>query len=257
MSSEHKSNAKARTGTTTSELAFADAFEGFLKTHKGARAFPKLDGVYREVPGIQGVADFVGVRAPRWLQLSRRLHQQFHGVARGPAAEIVCNLTRPRSREGLLAHSRYSRRLATLTLFQLVRSGVVRQSANEVCRLSDTFRLPIFSLYFFEIKLSKWRRAVGQSLQAKLYANKTYCVFPAGAERPILQHRTLFDALGIGVFFFDPARWKIVESVRARISGSSRRAYSFDVLLRLAMLEHAQSGVRLKGTKARPKSLQN
>jgi hypothetical protein len=87
------------------------------------------------------------------------------------------------------------------------------------------------------LKLSKWRRALAQATQAKLYANKVYCVFPSTSRKLVPKYCDVFRKLGIGLLLFDPVTGTVVESIRTRKSKSVRNAYRIDVLLRLATIE--------------------
>src|SRR5262245_44698075 len=185
--------------STTSELLLADEFERYLRNHAGGRAFPHLTRVYREVPGIQGIADFVGVRADNWRRHSARLNRQFSDLPRGPSAELIYLLRRPQSRSTLVQQSSYTPGVVGSALAKLVDAGVAMRDKDDIAHLSPRFLLPQFKLYFFEIKISKWQRALGQAIQAKTYANKVFCVFPAGTRVLPQQNRLVFGRLGVGV----------------------------------------------------------
>ncbi|MEJ0072137.1 MAG: hypothetical protein WDO24_29315 [Pseudomonadota bacterium] len=58
--------------------------------------------------------------------------------------------------------------------------------------------MPEAELFFFELKLKKWRRALAQALQAKMYAHKAYCVFPQASRAVISDNRETFRQLGVG-----------------------------------------------------------
>jgi hypothetical protein len=116
-------------------------------------------------------------------------------------------------------------------------AGVVVQQKDEKFRLSSRFKIPDFQLYVFELKLSKWRRALAQATQAKIYANKSYCVFPATNHALVTKYGALFRKLEIGLLLFDPVTGRVVEPIRTRKTKSVRLAYQIDVLLRLATIE--------------------
>ena len=225
-------------GLSTTELRLGDAFEKFLVRSRRRRAFPRFDGVYREVPGIQGVADFVCIKCADWNRKSAQLERMCRSLPRGPVAELIGNLSRPRRRESLIRSSSYTPRVISAALFALKASGIVLERPTGLCRLSSAFRIPRFTLYFFELKISKWQRALAQAMQAKTYANKTYCVFVSGVEKRVMKRQDLFRKLGIGVLFFDPFREQLSEPIRTRKTSAIRRSYGIDILLRLATLRN-------------------
>lgn len=224
--------------TPTTELQLGDAFEKFFARARRRRAFPQFDGVYREVPGIQGIADFVCIKCADWNRQSARLGKAFRGLPRGPVAELIGNLSRPRRRDTLIRSSSYTPRVLSAALFTLKASGIVVEKPTGLYRLSRRFRIPTFALYFFELKISKWQRALAQAIQAKTYANKTYCVFVSGIEKRVMKKKDLFRQLGIGVLFFDPFREQLSEPIRTRKTRAIRRAHGIDILLRLATLRN-------------------
>ncbi len=225
--------------STTSELQFANAFEEYLRSRKASPGIPRFDGIYREVAGTQGVADIVGVIAPNWKRTSHRLAKHLALVPRGPAAEIIAGLARPHTFQYLLKRSLYSRRVFAQTLDKLLVMGVVRQAAPDLLSLSKRFPFPRLEIIFFELKITKWQRALAQAAQAKLYANKSYCVFPAG-NGAVMRQRELFRKMGIGVILFDAEAWRIREIVRTRKSGAIRRSHQLDVILRLSAIANGR-----------------
>jgi hypothetical protein len=227
--------------TTTTENQLADAFETFLRERRNNRAFPRLDGIYREVPGIQGVADFVGIQSRNWKRRSKRLHEIFADYPRGPAAELLALLERPLDRQSVLLKTSYTKGVLTSVLTRFVEAGIVQRGKNDTYRVSPRFRLPHFELYFFELKLSKWQRALAQAIQAKMYANKVFCVFPLTAARIVSKRRLIFEQMEVGVLLFDSLQMQLSEPIRVKKAESARASYKIDILLRLADLESRAS----------------
>jgi DNA-binding transcriptional ArsR family regulator len=201
------------------------------------KIIPRLDGVYREVPGIQGVADFVGIQFKDWTKQSRKLNNAFKSHPRSPVAEILAHLTRPQNKEALLKRTGYSKSVFLSALARLTKARIIILDARGNYRLASKYRIRAFELYFFELKLTKWQRALAQAVQAKLYANKVFCVFPVTAKRIIEKRRAAFEDLKVGVLFFDPMSMTIQECIRAPLAHSTRVSFKIDVLLKLAELE--------------------
>jgi hypothetical protein len=196
--------------------------------------------VYREVPGIQGIADFVGIRASNWSGVSRRLVSQFDGVARAPAAEIIHLLRRGLDRGALLSSASYSRSVTQATVRDLIERGILIEKQRQLL-WSSRFTIPNAELYFFELKLTKWQRALAQAIQARTYSDKVFCVFPMDREKSLNRVVDVFRAMNVGVLLFDHNDFTVREKVRAKKVGGYSRARKFDVLLRLASLHQRPS----------------
>lgn len=218
------------------EIYFADLFETYVTQSKPRRCLPKFDAHFREVPATVGVADFIGLVAPRWGYTQQRLEKRLHGLPRGPVAEILSQLNYRRriTRETLIADSRYTKRVVSMALSGLLRAHVITNVVDRGYAIKPTFKLPQAEIHFYEIKLEKWRRALFQATQAQSYADKVYCVMPLSKKEVLVKNRKLFQSAGVGVILYDPFRWNLVELVRGHKRKPKRPSNKLDVLIRLA-----------------------
>lgn len=229
----------SRDNGSSNEVHFADLFEAFVTRSPPRRCLPKFNALFREVPATVGVADFVGIVAPLWHFTQKRLEKRLHNLPRAPVAEILSQLdyTRHMPRETLINNSHYTRRVVLTALNGLLKAEVIRNTADRGYVIRSTFKLPEAEIYFYEIKLYKWRRALFQATQAQSYSDKSYCVMPIGKKQVLLDNRDLFRRSGVGVILFDPLRWRLMELIPGRKAKPKRPENKFDVLVRLASSE--------------------
>lgn len=226
-------------GAPSGEVAFADRFEAYVcaRTRRTSRrCIPSFAAFYREIPGTVGIADFVGVVASRWSFTERRLRNRLNGLSRGPVAEILYQLeSKPGiSRQELIDSSQYTRSVVSTATHGLLKAKVIRCRDEKECLLHPRFKFPYADIYFYEIKMENWRRALFQASQSLVYADKAYCVMPNSKRQILLNNRHLFQGVGVGVILFTPACGKVVELIRARKRKPKKPADKIDVLIRLA-----------------------
>ena len=123
-------------GGSSGEVLFADLFEACVSrvTRKSPRrCVPKFSGFYREIPATVGIADFIGVLAPRWRFTERRLGKKLHGLPRGPVADVLSRLSyrRGMSREELIKASQYTRPVVSMATHGLVKAKVVKYKDDQ------------------------------------------------------------------------------------------------------------------------------
>lgn len=219
------------------EAILTRAFAKFLlDQRRPTTILPRFSDIHFEVPGTFGVADLVGVVAPSWQRAKQSLVLRFDRIPRGPAAAIVALLHYgvPRTKEYILRRSQFSQRVTRGALNSLVSRKVVRDLGKGRFVLAARFKYPTAQIYFFELKLDKWKRALYQAAQARAYANKAYCVFPKSKKAAIAPHRKIFQTMGVGVLLFDAASRSITEAVRTRRRPPSTERNRIDVVLRIA-----------------------
>ena len=231
---------------SSGEVLLGDLFEAWVvrKTRtEPRRCVPKFSGFYREVPATVGVADFIGVIGPRWRFTEQRLERKLHGLPRGPVAEVISRLSyrRETSREDLMKLSNYTRPVVSMAIHSLLKSKVIRNRGGQGYLLDSKFKYPQADVYFYEIKMENWRRALFQATQAQIYADKAYCVMPPNKRQVILENRQLFRNVGVGVILFDQNYDKVVELISGRKKNPKRAADKLDVLVRLAAAENLLS----------------
>ena len=232
------SNQNGENGSS-SEIYFADLFEAYvarMTQYTPKRCVPKFSALYREIPATVGIADFIGLIAPRWRYTEQRLAKKLHGLPRGPVAEILSRLDYKRrvSREDLFNMSHYSKPVVSMAVYGLLNAKVVRNGDDQKYLLDSKFKLPQADIHFYEIKMEKWRRALFQANQAQVYADKTYCIMPPHKKQVLLDNGHLFRSAGVGVILFDPERWKLLELIPGRKAKPKKPADKLDVLIRLA-----------------------
>ena len=229
---------------SSGEIFFADLFETYVTQSGPRRCLPKFDALFREVPATVGVADFIGVVAPRWRYTQQRLEKRLQGLPRAPVAEILSQLgySRRVPREALIENSHYTQRVVSMALSGLLKAEVITNAVDRGYAIKPTFKLPQAEIHFYEIKLDKWRRALFQATQAQSYADKVYCVMPVGNKRQVLlDNRELFRRAGVGVILFEPSQWKLVELIPGRKAKPKRPSNKLDVLIRLAGIKNLLS----------------
>ena len=104
--------------------------------------------------------------------------------------------------------------------------------------LDSKFKFPQAEIYFYEIKMENWRRALFQASQAQVYADKAYCVMPQNKRQVVLNNRHLFQGVGVGVILFDPECGRLIELIPGRKGKPKKPADKVDVLIRLASAEN-------------------
>lgn len=224
-------------------MLFADLFEACVSRiarRSPRRCVPTFSGLYREIPATVGIADFIGVKAPRWRFTERRLEKKLHGLPRGPVAEVLTRLSyrRGMSREKLIKSSQYTRPVVSMAVHGLLKAKVVKYKADQGYLLDSKFKFPRADIYFYEIKIENWRRALFQASQAQVYADKTYCVMPHNKRQVLLNNRHLFHGVGVGAILFDPGCGKLIELIPGRKRRPKKPADKVDVLIRLASAQN-------------------
>ena len=231
---------------SSGEIFLGDLFEAWVARMARAeprRCVPKFFAFYREVPATVGVADFIGVIGPRWRFTEQRLERKLHGLPRGPVAEVLSRLSyrRETSRKDLLKVSNYTRPVVSMAIQNLLNAKVIRNRGEQGYLLDSGFKYPQADVYFYEIKMENWRRALFQATQAQVYADKAYCVMPHNKRQVITGNRQLFRNVGVGVILFDQDYGKVVELIAGRKKKPKRAADKLDVLIRLATAENLLS----------------
>lgn len=230
-------------GASSGEVRFADGFEAYVSgrsRRSSRRCIPRFAGFYREISGTVGIADFIGVVAPRWSFTERRLRKRLNGLSRGPIAEILSQLEYKRgiSRQELINSSQYTRSVVSTAVHGLLKAKVIRCRGGKEYLLHSNFKFPCADIYFYEIKMENWRRALFQASQSLVYADKAYCVMPMNKRQLLLNNRHLFQGVGVGVILFDPACGKVVEVIPGRKRKPKKPADKLDVLIRLASAQN-------------------
>ena len=220
---------------SSGEMWLADLFQQFLIEARPRRCIPKLSGLYREVSATVGVADFLGIVAPRWNYTGSRIKKFFNGLPSGPVAEVLIKINRKNlvSREEFFENTAFSRPVISSTLYGLTQSGAINLKKGKKAFYMSGFNLPQADLIFYELKLTKWRRALYQASQALEYCDKAYCVLPAHKKKVMKRQIDIFRNAGIGLILFDSMRWKIVELVPAKRCKPKRPLNKISVLLKL------------------------
>ena len=123
-------------GGSSGEVLFSDLFEACVSRmarRSPRRCVPTFSGLYREIPATVGIADFIGVKAPRWRFTERRLDKKLHGLSRGPVAEVLTRLSyrRGMSREKLIKSSQYTRPVVSMAVHGLLKAKVVKYKADQ------------------------------------------------------------------------------------------------------------------------------
>ncbi len=228
---------------SSGEIYFSDLFETFAMRSAPRRCLPKFNALFREVPATVGVADFIGLVAPRWRYAQQRLEKRLHGLPRGPIAEILAQLDYrgQASRDSLIENSHYTKQVVSMALSHLLKADIVSNAVDRGYAIRSTFKLPRAEIHFYEIKLEKWRRALFQATQAQSYADKVYCVMPLSKRKVLVENREVFRNAGVGLILFDPTQWKIVELIPGRKAKPKRPANKLDVLIRLAVSKNVLS----------------
>lgn len=225
------------------EVPFADLFADCVYSvvrRSPRRCIPRFSGFYREIPATVGIADFIGVIAPRWRLTEQRLKKRLDGLPRGPVAEVLSRLNYRQgiSREELITWSQYTRPVISMAVYGLLQARVVKYKKDKGYLLDSKFRYPRADVYFYEIKMENWRRALFQASQAQVYADKAYCVMPRCKRQVLLNNRHLFQGVGVGVILFDSKSGKLVELIPGRKKKPKKSADKMDVLIRLASAQN-------------------
>ncbi|KAA0576061.1 hypothetical protein [Azospirillum sp. Sh1] len=221
--------------SSITELFLSDLFESYLSRAGRKSNVPNFDAVVREFPAPVGVADFVGLVCRDWDKERIMIREKLLGLPRGPVAEVISKLKdrSPRRQDYIASSSNYARGVVISAISSLLSAGVIRKTESGSLVKND-FSLPNAEIYFFEVKLQNWKRAIYQALQAKSYATKSYCVFPIGKKSLIDCNKEVFYRNNIGVLLFDPERMALTEAIRARKQKPRSYSLAADVLIRLA-----------------------
>lgn len=222
--------------SSVTEVFLSDLFEAYLGTVSRKTNLPVFDVVAREFPAPVGVADFVGLACPDWERAKLDIQEKLLGLPRGPVAEVLSKLkcSSPRTPDYVIKTSNYSRAVITGAIGALIAAGVVQRTiSGALVRVG--FSMPDADIYFFEVKLQNWKRAIYQALQAKAYSSKVCCVFPSSKRSLIEKNRDIFRKNNVGVMLFNPEKWEVNEIVRSTKHKPKNASLVFDVLIRLAM----------------------
>jgi len=94
--------------------------------------------------------------------------------------------------------------------------------------LSAGAALPTVDFWAFEVKINKWKRALFQAMQSKVFAARTVVVLPPDRERVLLANLAKFRNMKVGVMTFDASRQECrVLLAPPRTGGTSRFHYLF------------------------------
>jgi hypothetical protein len=235
----------------TTELRLTDAIAAALRDGSHGGRLPRFDALYKEVRTRNGIADVVGVTCLNWAQVAPRLKDTLQDIPRGPVAEILAKLSvGPRRKSTLLNGTRsgLSRGVIEAALRALSLRRIVLEDGN-LLRLSGRLRLPEPRLYSFEVKLSDWRRAAFQAMQASSYAYKSYCIFPIERAETVRKNRQFFADLGLGVLLFDFESARFTELSRGKGHSPYDVPGWLDVTMRLAKHTRRRDDGRIPGIK--------
>lgn len=78
------------------------------------------------------------------------------------------------------------------------------------------------SLFAFEMKLSDWRKALGQAYRYRYFADAAYVVLPPEVAVTAKQHLEVFKKLGVGLWSFDKQK----DAIRRIYTPRSRSSLS-------------------------------
>ncbi len=151
--------------------------------------------LFREVTAGRSIADVVAVVPGRRLQAVRPLSvwESFVVAAGRPVGstridvlERVCGLEPRALRED---ERRFDR---------LVKIGLLRRGAGGSVQIGSTWGRS-FQMIAIEAKLTRWRDALEQAREYRLYANQSYVALPEASVPMARRHRKDFEAAGVGL----------------------------------------------------------
>lgn len=204
------------------------AFEKILDSHNLTKEIPAFDSVFREVPSVQGVPDYIGIRFQSGSIYNRKMPQiQESYLSSASAILSVIKNKSPRTEKYIISKTGLSLSTVRGCLNYLVRIEILSAVDNKKKYiLSQTFLLPNIEIWAFELKLHDWKRAVFQALRYKAFANYVIVVFPVERKRILNENIELFNQLNIGVIVFDASTGKYEVIVKAKKSTATSKVYT-------------------------------
>jgi len=192
-----------------SEQKMGIAFEKVLlsRTRDNPKAWlPIFDSVFKEVPSVQGIPDYIGVKFDKNEKFNRQI--QFIERSYLSSASAILSLTKlhsARTEEYYITKTGLSKSTVRKTILYLLKKNILTTVDNKKKYVfSSDFKVPNISIWAFELKLENWKRAYFQAFQYKTFANYTVIVFPKDKENVVRVHLDEFKKMNIGIILFNP-----------------------------------------------------
>lgn len=219
-----------------SEAALSNIFINTVSSGYLGESFPKFHAIYQEIPGPQGIADFLCVSGAQWTRSAKSIGENLIDLPKGPTSEVLSIIDRqkPRTREAILSQMTYSPNLSRRTLHRLIDNGALKRKGQDGYVLAKSLLIPDVKLFFFELKLADWRRAMRQAIQARVYADRSYIVLPEAKRKLVRTNKEIFQNQNIGVVTLDPVTGRPSHQIRARGSRMRFGKHKLSVLIELA-----------------------
>jgi len=183
-----------------SEKEMADAFEQFMRDHRGLPKVGRFTRIFREIDCQQGRPDFIALagRKPSFLKgqpISVKL-----------AASLVLSLLHeeaPRTEPYLARSTGLTARSVCTALEQLGAQRYVKRLKTGAYVINSARCLRRPEVVAIELKLKNARRAVFQAQQACAYAQRVLIVVPTSHVGAYKNYETALGRWGIGLATFD------------------------------------------------------
>lgn len=187
-----------------SEADFSFAFARYLKrTDLGD--FPRISAVYREIRGYQGVPDVITIHGSRPSATRMRAMKMVLTHAGRNSLPILGLLSTEHAHTRQYVARRLGINEATLVtkLRTLEQLGVIKRTLRGSFLLQAGYTLPAFELWAYELKLSNWKRALFQTVQARAFVDRAFAVFPIEKEHLLMSNLGSFKRMNVGLLLFD------------------------------------------------------
>ena len=195
--------------TLISEQKMGVAFEKILLSRARNSQkdwLPVFDTVFKEVPSVQGIPDYIGVKFDKNADFNRRIETIEREYL--SSASAILSLTKShsaRTESYYISKTGLSSATVRRTVLYLLKKNILISVDNKRKYVfSPDFILPSINIWAFELKLGNWKRAYFQASQYKTFASHTVVVFPKDKEKVIRTHLDEFKRMNIGVILFNP-----------------------------------------------------
>jgi len=190
-----------------SEFDLSQVFEKLL----ASSSVLDFDAVFSEVPSVQGVPDYVGIRFKSGSSFDRHM-PQVDSEYLSSASLILSNIKRNafRTEQYIISKTGLSRKTVRKTINHLLGKQILEcdLSGNRY-RLNVLFSIPNIEITAFELKIHDWKRAAFQALRYRAFANYSIIVLPNDKRNLILANLEFLQSVNIGVFLIDYENEKI------------------------------------------------
>jgi hypothetical protein len=227
-----------------SEEIMGVEFEKILSRNKQMKLLPPFDTVFKEVPSVQGVPDYVGVRFLKDSINDRRLpHIERSYLSSASTILPLLKYNAPRTLDYIILRTGLSRKIVKSTLTYLIQKSIVTDSVDKYL-LSPSFNIPNIEIWAFELKLKDWKRALFQALRYKAFANYSIIVLPMNKRKVILENSDLIRNLNIGVLLFDPITGQSDLVIKTKKANPSSKVYT--LYMQGQLLDKFKNSQRIK-----------